>query len=208
MTLAILIPTIARPSLTIAMQSYLEQMLPGDELIVVSDGAPDAEPLFQEAAKSIKHGITTYDLMAKKGHSGAFAIDRGLELATADAVLFCGDDDCAEPGALAAIRERLTAWGDDHRVHIFRYRQGITKNDGGPGWESDSRDPSSGQQFVAPLELARAVKYAADLGSMNDRVYMLAVIAASRKVHVSEPDVICWVDGSEDQLVARTSQNS
>lgn len=94
--LSIVIPTPGRPSVKRAAASALDQMLPGDELIVVYDNT---------------------------GDWGSTPRNRGIEAATGTHITFLDDDDVYVPGALAAIRE--FAHEHPGRIGIFQMNRGV-----------------------------------------------------------------------------------
>jgi glycosyltransferase involved in cell wall biosynthesis len=94
--LSIIIPTPGGPTVTRAAQSALDQMHPGDELLVVFDNTGD-------------WGITPRN--------------RALDAASGTHISFLDDDDVYVPGALEAIRE--FAREHPTRIGIFQMNRGL-----------------------------------------------------------------------------------
>jgi glycosyltransferase involved in cell wall biosynthesis len=94
--LSIVIPTPGRSSVQSAASSVLDQMGPGDELIVVFDDT---------------------------GDWGSTPRNRGIEAATGTHITFLDDDDEYLPGALDAIRDFARA--SPGRIGIFQMNRGV-----------------------------------------------------------------------------------
>ncbi len=97
---SVIIPTIGRESLNAAVDSVLEQELPGDlEVIVVNDsGAPLTPAGWQTDPRA---RVVDFN----SGKSYGKARNHGAAMAAGRYLMFLDDDDRLYPGALAALRE-------------------------------------------------------------------------------------------------------
>lgn len=126
-----IVPTIGRPCLSRSLTSISEQLLPGDELVVVGDGVqPDARAAFQYAKsmQSFRGRAVYLEADCDRSVFGNFQRDCGMAEAIGDLVLFMDDDDVYVPGALQAVRRSAEAapgrplifrarWGAGHHAH-------------------------------------------------------------------------------------------
>lgn len=122
-TLTIIVPTQGKPTLERTLDSVRDQLLPGDEVIVVTD----SHGMDLDARRAIAHRITPYPYQVRivehdaGGHDyGHSQINHGMTLATGDYLSFIDDDDCYLPGALAVMRE--AAGAQPGRPLLFRFR--------------------------------------------------------------------------------------
>ena len=106
-TLSIIVPTIGRPTLKRTLESIRgQQLVDGDEVVVVQDGPPDDETsrIFKQS------GLPGRDLAV--GHRaadfGGTPRNLGMVHASGDYLAFIDDDDTYRPGAFAAIRKAIT----------------------------------------------------------------------------------------------------
>lgn len=122
-TLTLIIPTQGRPTLERTLDSVRDQLLPGDEVLVVID----THEMSLTDRHAIAHRITPYPYQVRvleydagrhdHGHS---QINHGMARATGDYLAFNDDDDIFEVGALAVMREAATA--HPGRPLLFRFR--------------------------------------------------------------------------------------
>lgn len=140
---SIIIPTCGRVSLQHTLNSLrTQELLPGDEIIVVTDGPqPLAAELFRRAGLPGRC-ITT----AATRDFGGTQRNHGMQLARGDYLLFMDDDDVYADGALTIIRAALREAPD--RPHVFRMRY----NDGRFLWDTPRLELGniSTQMFVVP----------------------------------------------------------
>lgn len=122
-TISIIIPSQGRPTLERTLDSVRDQLLPGDEVIVVVDshgmGAPE---FFAIEARIAPYGsqFVVTDCDAGYHNHGHAQLNNGMDCAHGDYLSFQDDDDVYTPGALAAMREAAVA----HPGHplLFRFR--------------------------------------------------------------------------------------
>lgn len=188
MTISIIIPTIGRASLEKAIMSYIGQVEPGDEIIVVGDGP---QLVAEEIVSHIHMDMPPetellYMEIEPTHHFGAEQIDEGISLAKGDIIVLCGDDDCGSHDALAIIRAAVKE--HPYCVHLFRYKA--------PDHESGLGSISSGQQVAVPYYLAGSVPYADDVGGANDVTWMNKVIEASEREPIAHEEIISIIDGA------------
>ncbi len=123
-TLSIVIPTVGRPTLKRTLESIKNQeILPGDEVLVVGDGEqPEAERMFHAAGLPGMYCSTE----GPARDWGARPRTEGARRSTAEYVLYMDDDDWYVAGAFACIRRALAE--NAGRPHMFRMRR-PSKND-------------------------------------------------------------------------------
>jgi glycosyltransferase involved in cell wall biosynthesis len=89
------------------VQSILEQLLPGQELIVINDGSTDDTlallDAMHQASRTEHFRIVS---QANQGISGAR--NTGIELATGEYLMFVDGDDVVRPGSLALLDRTIT----------------------------------------------------------------------------------------------------
>lgn len=100
-TISIIVPTIGRPSLLATIQSITAQLLPLDEVVVVSDGPSDEARKMVAAAGSQYVYLETPD---RTWDWGGTPRNIGIAKAGGRYLAFMDDDDIYLPGALDAIR--------------------------------------------------------------------------------------------------------
>ena len=116
--LSIIVPTHDGDGLDRLFESVFDQLLPGDELLIVldvHDGSPDGLP----------HGLEMPQakyLELDAGHHcwGHCQINYGITQARGDYLIFIDDDDCVPGGALDSIR-RAIAEQVEPRPLMFRF---------------------------------------------------------------------------------------
>lgn len=112
MRLSVITPTIGRQSLEDTLSSIAVQLAPGDEHLVIGDGAQPAA-----AAMCAVVGATYHD--GPQVHDyGNSQRDAGAQLATGDYLLYCDDDDVYAPDALALVRAVVE--NEPGIPHVFR----------------------------------------------------------------------------------------
>lgn len=122
-TISIILPTQGRPTLERTLDSVRDQLLPGDEVLIVVDTheMPWAD-WWTIALRVQAYGPQFVALTcdAHRRSHGHDQINYGMALATGDYLSFQDDDDVYTPGALAAMREAAT----EHpgRPLLFRFR--------------------------------------------------------------------------------------
>lgn len=119
--LSIIVPTMGRPSIERCVLSYLPQMHPGDELIVVGDeidGPLIATPALLEKYAPLVRYVPTNHGEHSFGHR---EIGTGLDLARGDYILGNDDDDVATPNALVGIRAVISQLERPTPL-LFKYR--------------------------------------------------------------------------------------
>lgn len=104
-TIAVVIPSLGRPTLEAACASVRSQLAPGDALVVVGDG-PEAISL----DRSLELGCTHFTYTPFPTHDlGCSQRDLALSMLAdlpdpPERVWFMGDDDALEPDALTLVR--------------------------------------------------------------------------------------------------------
>lgn len=101
-TLSIIVPTIGRPSLLATIQSITAQLLPLDEVVVVSDGPSDEARKIVAAAG---HQYVYLETAERMWDWGGTPRNIGMTQAHGHYLSFMDDDDIYLPGALDAIRQ-------------------------------------------------------------------------------------------------------
>lgn len=141
-TIAIITPTISRPTLRRALTSA--RLTPDDEWLVIGDGPqPEAEKVCKGLA------ILPYLRYVEgkpTGNRGNEQRDFGMMLAAADYLLFLDDDDVFVSGAIDVVRRHLDEQPHPHPI-IFRMF-----HNGGVIWASPELHPGNvgGAMFCAP----------------------------------------------------------
>lgn len=106
MRLTIITPTIGRASLADALASVDEQLLPGDEHLVIGDGP---QPV---AAKICVGFAAAYCDGPESWSYGTVQRDHGIAMAHGDYLLFLDDDDLFMPDALEIVRAAIAEHPD------------------------------------------------------------------------------------------------
>lgn len=114
MSISVIIPTIGRETLVDAVMSV--ECLPGDEIILVSDGHNVA---VEETARALG---ARYGFVGPTGHSGAEQRDLGIRMARGTWVAFIDDDDVMAAGAMERFRRAI--YSDPIPPRVFRMRYG------------------------------------------------------------------------------------
>lgn len=111
-TFSIVVPTVGRLSLVLALQSLVDQPLAsGDEILVVGADTP----YIVQAAERVGARHLTH---APAGDFGYSERAFGMAAASASHLAFLDDDDVYLPGAFAAMRAQIAAAPD--RPHLFK----------------------------------------------------------------------------------------
>lgn len=105
--LSIIVPTHDGDGLETLFESVRDQLLPGDEVVVIGDTCDGELPEIQSLVQAAGHRYLSFDA----GHHcyGHCQINRGIQSARGDYLVFIDDDDCFPTGALAAIRRAAAA---------------------------------------------------------------------------------------------------
>lgn len=122
-TISVIVPTQGKPTLERMLDSVRDQLLPGDEVIVVVDTFEMPHHEFQDIrqrAESYGPGFMAFPHDAGHHDWGHSQINYGLTLAEGDYIHANDDDDIYLPGALAVMREAIVA--HPGRVFLFRFR--------------------------------------------------------------------------------------
>lgn len=115
-TIAVLIPTLGRSTLTRAVESVrsAKMCLVGDQVIVVGDGdLPEARKQF----RAWKGGVFYLEI-EHVGDWGSTPLDHAMALAKADYLFFLGDDDTLLPDGMATMHAAIEN-DNGKQVHIF-----------------------------------------------------------------------------------------
>lgn len=121
MKLSIIVPTCGRQTLIRTINSVKDQLEEGDTVNLVSDGPSELAWYLSTQTEGVRYyqHRTPAEREIRVGHDQRnYALWHGL--ARGDYLLWIGDDDVYEPGALAVIREALTV--NPGRPHLFRMR--------------------------------------------------------------------------------------
>lgn len=120
-TLSILIPTMGRPSIERAVLSYLPQMHPGDELLVLGDtrNGPllDTEAILEKYRPLVRY-VPVPSTHCTFGHA---ELNHGLDISKGDYIVCNDDDDCATEHALGIIRAVVSNLEEPTPL-LFKYR--------------------------------------------------------------------------------------
>lgn len=122
-TLTVITPTVGRDSLRDTAASLVPQLRPGDEWILVSDGAqPFVQAIGRQARTLTPARIVLADVRHSTSQFGNAQRDLALGVAKGSHLCFLDDDDVWEPGA----RDHFAAAADQQpgAVHVFRARWG------------------------------------------------------------------------------------
>jgi glycosyltransferase involved in cell wall biosynthesis len=115
-TLSVIIPTQGRDTLNYCIQTIGQQtLIPGDEIIIVGDGAQkEVEAAIEAIGEPFRYvqGEHTNDW----GHT---QINQGMQLAKGDWIAYTDDDDGFLPRAFEAIRARISL--GNKAPHLFRF---------------------------------------------------------------------------------------
>jgi len=145
-SLSIIVPTIGRPTLKRTLESIAAQeLLPGDEVLVVQDGP--ADPAVREPIEAAGWPWRYLATGSRANDFGATPRNLGMKHARADFLAWIDDDDPYRPGAFAAIRRAIKR--HPGRPLMFRMER--------PGWNTTvwrmmavRYGNVSTQMFVAP----------------------------------------------------------
>lgn len=160
-TLSIIIPTIGRPTLKRTLESIRKQQLvEGDEVIVVQDG-----PAVQEVRRVIEaSGLPGRYLFLDRHYAdfGATPRNHGMTRARGEYLAFHDDDDIYRPGAFAAIRAAATR--QPGRPLMFR---NWVKVLGRTRWEDKTVRPVNvgTPMFITPKDFGRLTVWPSHRGS-------------------------------------------
>lgn len=114
--ISVIIPTLGRTSLRMALESLKRQLLGGDEVLVVGDGPqPGARKIAKKFGESFRYEET--EPTNCWGHAQR---NLGMELAKGDYLAFLDDDDLSFFGALASMREEIGQ--HSQKLLIFRMK--------------------------------------------------------------------------------------
>jgi glycosyltransferase involved in cell wall biosynthesis len=115
-TITCIIPTQGRETLNYCIQTIGQQaLIPGDEVIIVGDGAQkEVEKAIEALGEPFRYvqGEHTNDW----GHT---QINQGMQLAKGDWIAYTDDDDGFLPRAIEAIRSRIAL--GNKAPHLFRF---------------------------------------------------------------------------------------
>lgn len=140
-TITAIIPTQGRPTLEWALDSVRDQLLPGDEVIVVIDTHEmdiNTQRAIVRRVEPYPYQIHTRLHDAGAHHWGHPQCDHGQTLAKGDWIVANDDDDVFTPGAFAAIRQAI-AYAETPRPLLFRFKPYFADNfliwhTAGPEW--------------------------------------------------------------------------
>jgi hypothetical protein len=144
MSISVIVPSCGRSTLEYTVQSIINQLLPGDELIVVGPRKPEVlvpKWDFRDDFKFVHRDnggcdpVTMKSLSTEPGYpSGAVERDMGRAVATGSHLMVIDDDDIYLPNALELAREAIrkqsllvVASGEAPPIHIFRMQYGYQK---------------------------------------------------------------------------------
>lgn len=113
MTLTVITPTIGRATLSDTARSVVGQLAPGDEWLIVGDGAQANAAVLASQWPGVRYLET-----AHTANWGNVQRELGLRQASGSHVLFVDDDDVLVDGALAIIRQAVAE--QPNVVHLFR----------------------------------------------------------------------------------------
>lgn len=120
MNVSVVIPLYnKRPYVAEALESLVDQLWPGDELIVVNDASTDGSDaaarstLATPAWRRRGIGVRVVDLPENRGPGAARNV--GIELARGELITFLDADDCYTPDALPTIRAAIR----EHRFDLL-----------------------------------------------------------------------------------------
>lgn len=187
MGLIVVMPTLGRPSLTVAVNSVVDQLEDDDRLVVVCDTVNGRPVCAREQVADFQPANITYLECGVPGSRyGNAQRDCGLRWAAGRSthLAFLDDDDAYLPGALDVIRERVS---DDGHAHVFRARWGPGHHWQGILWaERDFRVGNVGTpMLVLPNRTyRRAWMDSNSLGTVSDFGWMAAA--------VEECEGVCW----------------
>lgn len=168
--LTYMIPTIGRTTLSVAIDSILEQLLDGDELFVIGDGKQHEAREIMMARQRMN---VFYLEWGPTGHYGSEQIDYATQLARGNYICYLGDDDKIIPGAIQVIRTLVV----DNEIypHIF----GMYAPENQIRYASIEAGLVSGQQIVAPNDKSRLPRYhQGGDGGQNDYVFIKNCLSA------------------------------
>lgn len=104
--LSIIVPTHDGDGLDTLFASVADQLLPGDELLVIGDSHGGPPLGVAPAVWAAGHTYMEYD--AHHHCWGHCQINYGITQATGDYLIFIDDDDCFPDGALQAVRDAIS----------------------------------------------------------------------------------------------------
>lgn len=115
-SLSIIIPTMGRETLRRTLESIRPQLMPDDEVLVVSDGLAYSD--FWEDVKEWSAEFKELSCIDPRSCYGHAQRNFGLSAATKHYVTFCGDDDVYDQDAFSVVREAIAT--NPGRPLIFR----------------------------------------------------------------------------------------
>ena len=169
------------PGLIEAIDAATEQLVPGDEVIVVVD---HNRALHAELVKRYDSAIRVIENAASRGLSGAR--NTGSALADGDVIVFLDDDARLRPGSLAATRSAFAA----PDVVCIGGRVVADWQSGRPGWFPDEFGwvvgcdyrglPADGESIRNPIGAAMAVRRTdlAAAGGFSNRLGRVGAVPA------------------------------
>lgn len=178
-TITAIVPTQGRPTLERTLDSVRDQLLPGDEVLVVID----THEMDRDTQTAIGDRIAPYGPQfwvlghdAERHNWGHSQINHALTCATGDYIVANDDDDIWTPGAFAAIREAAQTFPG--RLLLFRFRSYIG---GGfifwhtPGLEWVRQGHIGGHSLVMPnipgkVGWRTTTRYEADFDQIVDAI--------------------------------------
>jgi glycosyltransferase involved in cell wall biosynthesis len=197
-SLAVIVPTIGRPSLAGTLAS-LEGLASEDKVIVIADGpVPEAQDIFADAG--LPGGFVA--LPWRTNDHGGTPRQVGMECCPCDYLWFLDDDDRAAPDALEAIHREIDQGPICPRV--FRMARGHPHNDTLWTVPSISYANVSSQMYVVPAVPAlrpRWGRWSKRYGHDLDFLASLAALWLGRIEWL--PDVVAWWNWKEGEHHAR-----
>lgn len=164
-SLALVCPTIGRPSLEALLQSFVPHMEPGDQVIVVGDG-PNLPA--RQIMLNWHRPDLIYTEIPHTGHWGAEQVEYGIRWAKSSYICLMGDDDAYLEGVVPEMRKRLAL---HYWPHLFAARFHSRVLEG-----SEECGGMTGQQFVFPNEPSRIAPYPKDT-EHNDHTFFKQTMA-------------------------------
>ena len=184
-SLGIFIPTIGRSTLKRAVESIYPQLGDTDELTVIGDGP---QPSAQEYIDDIHDPRIIYLEHGPTNHWGGEQLDFGCSRSIRGFFAFCGDDDFMPEGALESIRRKISQHPPMPHIFAMMHSGKVLSRSIGAG-------SVCGQQIVVPNVPDRLAKWADDVGSTSDWVYITSTLKNWESVGVSfHDDVICILE--------------
>lgn len=156
-TISFIVPTISRPTLSALMERLIEDMGPGDQVILVGDGRQHGSRGWPEKDPRILY------FEFPGGRHGNPGRDFALTHATGDFIMYIDDDDNLIPGAINHVIRPAIATAPE-RPHVFRC-QGI------PVQPPPFAETTPGASFVWPNDPARLGQW--DDGTSHNELFFL-----------------------------------